>query len=76
MFSSTIRRSSSRNSTAEGSVSTYPNVCNICKKGRIQQCAKKVEPIKMATFEAQATVKAAAKVKDEDMFSEIQDLDL
>ena len=51
-------------------------MCNICKKGRIQQGAKKVDPIRMTTFETQATVKAAAKVKDEDMFIEIKDLDL
>ena len=36
----------------------------------------KVQPIKITSFQAKDTIKAAAKAKDLDMYNEIQDLDL
>ena len=66
------RRSAGETSTA----CTYPNVCNICKKGRIQHNENKVSPVVITLFQAQETIKATAKVKDEQMYSEIEYLDL
>ena len=70
------RRSSSRKSIGEISAWTYPDVCNICKKGRIQYKGKKVTPVTITSFQAQETIKAAAKATDRDMYDEIEDLDL
>ena len=36
----------------------------------------KVQPIKITSFQAKDTIKAAAKAKGFDMYNEIQDLDL
>ena len=54
---------------------TYPYVCNICKKGQIQHNGNKVSPVVITSFQAQETIKAAAKVKDE-KYNEIEYLDL
>ena len=70
------RRSSSRNSVGEVPAWTYLGVCNICKKSRMQYKGKKVTPVTITSFQAQKTIKAAAKVKDQDMCNEIEDLDL
>ena len=61
------RRSSSRKSVGEEPASTYPNVCNICKKPRIQYKGKKVTRVTKASFQAQETIKTAAKAKDQNM---------
>ena len=42
----------------------------------MQYLGKKVQPVKITSFQAQETIKAAARVKDMDMYNEIQDLDL
>lgn len=69
------RRSSTRQSIGEIAW-TYPDVCNICKRGRIQFKGKKVTPVTITSFQAQETVKAAAKTKNPEMYNEIVDLDL
>ena len=55
---------------------TNPDKCNICGGGRVQYGGIKVQPIKMTSFQAQDTIKAAAKAKGLDIYNEIQDLDL
>ena len=70
------RRSSSRKSVGELRAWTYPDVCNICKKSRIQYKGKKITPVTITSFQAQETIKAAAKTKDQDMYNEFEDLDL
>jgi len=54
----------------------YPKECNICSKFRVQYKTKKYEPYKITTIDAQRTIKAAARVKDEKLYAEIQHLDL
>ena len=54
----------------------YPDKCNSCGSGRVQYGGIKVQPIKITSFQAQDTIKAAAKAKGLDMYNEIQDLDL
>ena len=70
------RRSSSWKSIGEVPAWTYPDVCNICKKSRIQYKGKKVTPVIITSFQPQETIKAAAKAKDQDRYNEIEDLDL
>ena len=72
----TEKRTSTRKSSGEISAWTYPDVCNICKKARVQHKGEKVNPVIITSFQAQATIKAAAKAKNEEMYNEIQDLDL
>ena len=52
----------------------YPDVCNICKKSRIQYKGKKVTLVAITSFQAQETIKS--KAKDQDMYNEIKDLGL
>ena len=71
------QRRSSRRSAGETSTAwIYPNVCNICKKGRIQHNGEKVSPVVITSFQTQETIKAAEKVKDKQMYNEIEYLDL
>lgn len=56
--------------------SLYPKECNICLKFRVQHKNKKYEPYKIATYDAQRTIKAAAKDKNEKLYAEIESLDL
>ena len=72
-----FRRCSSRQSLGETAAWTYPdNKCNICGSSRVQYGGRKVQHVKITSFQAQETIKAAARVKDMDMYNEIQDLDL
>ena len=61
------RRTSRRSAGETFTAWTYPNVCNICKKGRIQHNGNKFSPIVITSFQARETIKAAAKVKDEEI---------
>ena len=54
----------------------YPKECNICSKFRVQHRNKKFEPYKIATYDTQRTIKAAANAKDKKLYSEIESLDL
>jgi len=69
------RRSSTRQPIGEIAW-TYPDVCNICKLGRRQFKGKKVTPVTITSFQAEKTIKAAAKAKNPEMYNEIADLDL
>lgn len=55
---------------------TFPEECNICKKGRIQHKGNKSYPKCIASFQAQETIKAAAKLRDPSMYENIKELDL
>ena len=54
----------------------YPKECNICLKHRLQYKNKRTEPYTVVTFDAASSTKAAAKVKNENLYVEIKDLDL
>ena len=45
----------------------YPKECNLCSKLRVQYKSKKFEPYKIANYDAERTLKAAAKAKVECM---------
>ena len=70
------RRYSSQKSVGEVPAWTYLDVCDICKKSRIQYKGKKVTPVTITSFQGQETIKAAAKAKDQDMYNGIEDLEL
>ena len=46
------------------------------KNHAVQYKDKKVTPVTITSFQAKKTIKAAAKAKDQDMYNEIEDLDL
>ena len=48
----------------------YPKECNICLKHRVQYKNKRTEPY---TIDAANSIKAAAKVKNENLYAEIKD---
>ena len=54
----------------------YPKECNLCSKHRIQFKRTKYVPYKIETHDAEMTIKAAAKDKNETLYNEIKDLDL
>ena len=54
----------------------YPNVCNLCKKHRVQFQGKKVTPSTISTYDAEKSFKEDAEEKDKVLFIEIKDLDL
>ena len=54
----------------------YPKECNICLKHRVQCKNKRTEPYTIVNFDAANSIKAAAKVKNENLYVEIKDLDL
>ena len=54
----------------------YPNDCQLCGKCRLQYKNKRYVPYTIATFNAAESIKAAAKVKNETLFNEIEHLDL
>ena len=51
----------------------YPKECNICFKHRVQYKKKRAEPYTIVTFDAANSIKAAAKVKSENLYAEIKD---
>ena len=54
----------------------YPRECQICDKFRVKYKNMKYEPYKNLTFNPEKSLKAAAKVKKEELFNEIKDIDL
>ena len=54
----------------------YPKECNLCSKFRVQYRNKRYEPYQIVTEDAQRKIKAAAKVKDQNLYAEINHLDL
>ena len=54
----------------------YPKECQLCNKFRVQYQKKRYEPYKILTFDAEKALKAAAKVKKNELFNEIKDIDL
>ena len=58
------------------STSIYPKECNLCKKYRVKQKKTHLLPQTVATINACETIKAAAKVKNPLLYSEIYDVDL
>ena len=61
------RRSSLRTAGETSTAWTYPNVCNICKKGQMNQNGNQVSPAVLTSFQDQETIKVAAKVNDKEM---------
>ena len=54
----------------------YPNICNYCKKYQLKQKQKIQFPKTITTSDAVATIKAAAKQNNPDLYYEIKDHDL
>ena len=54
----------------------YPKEFNICLKHPVQYKNKRTESYTIVTFDAANSIKAAAKVKNENLYVEIKDLDL
>ena len=54
----------------------YPNICNYCKKYQLKHKRKIQFPKSITTSDAVATIKAAAKQNNPDLYYEINDLDL
>ena len=54
----------------------YPKECNLCSKFRVQYRNKRYEPYQIVTEDAQRKIKVAAKVKDQNLYAEINHLDL
>ena len=55
---------------------TYPNVCQLCGKHRIQHNKKRYTPYTITTFNSATAIKSAAKSKNEPLYREIENLDL
>ena len=68
----TAARISRRQSSSGSTANIYPDICQICKKTRVQFKGKKVSPIVITTFDAQHTIKEAAKAKDPILYEEIK----
>ena len=69
------KKSTNRLSSAPSNT-LYPKECNICLTFRVQHKNKKFEPYKVLTTDAERTIKAAAKEKNEQLYAEINHLDL
>ena len=54
----------------------YPEECNFCKLHTIKVNGKQQTPHIIVQMNAVNTIKAAAKIKDPDLYNEIVDLDL
>ena len=54
----------------------YPDECNFCKLHTVKVNGKKQTPHIVVQMNAVNTIKAAAKIKDPDLYNEIVDLDL
>ena len=54
----------------------YPNECQLCGKFRFQHKNNRYKPYKITSFSAVDTIKAAAKVKKQSLFNEIEHRDL
>ena len=53
-----------------------PKESNLCSKFRMQYKSKKFEPYKIATYDTERTLKAAAKATDQKLHAEISSFDL
>jgi len=61
---------------SSSSLAVYPKECNLCSKFRVQHNRQKVVPYKIVTKDAQNSIKAAAKTKNNQLHAEIESLDL
>ena len=66
------RKSRRLSSPLPESSMTYPNVCQLCGKQRIQHNKKRYTPYTITTFNSAAAIKSAAKSKNEPFFREIE----
>ena len=69
-------RLSRRSSSSKSGTWFFPKECYLCNKYCVQFKGKKVIPVMIERDEAEDTIKAAAKAKNPNLYSEIKDVDL
>lgn len=73
---SSTRKSIRLSSPPAESNTTYPNLCQLCGKFRVQHNKKRFTPYTITTFNAESAIKFSAKSKNESLYREIENLDL